>query len=249
MLAATLMLAAAAATIWSTYLHWLPCRGSMFSGTILRGYVYGPDFSDACLRRMDGGLPFPSTPDPGERAPWASELGVAAAALVGLAWLAVALGLRWSLRTKAVAVLPSLATFVVAVVGSVALADVAGGPDDLVPVWLLLTIDVSAVIALIMILAWQPEVGGRSLLRLLVVLWGTTAFGLVHGIVQWGAMTSIYSDANWDVPPGTGYLTGAVLILSAVVTVIMTKSTSHGQRPRPKSEITASQPPVPFRAP
>ena len=52
--------------------------------------------------------------------------------------------------------------------------------------WLLLTIDVSAVIALIMILAWQPEVGGRSLLRLLVVLWGTTAFGLVHGIVQWG---------------------------------------------------------------
>ena len=223
----------------------------MFSGTIVRGYTYGPDFSEACLRRMDGGLPFPSTPDPAEQAPWASELGVAAAALVGLAWLALVLGLRWSLRTKAVAALPSLATFVVAIVGSLALADAARGPDDLLPAWLLLTIDGSAVIALIMILAWQPEVGGRSLMRLLLVLWGSTAFGLVHGIVQWGAMTSFFSDANWDVPPGTGYLTGAVLVISAVLTVIMTNSTSHTQvqRPRPESEIRASQPPTPFIAP
>jgi hypothetical protein len=118
LLMASLMLAAAVATVWSTYLHWLPCRGSMLNGTILRGYDYGSGFSDACLRRMDTGLPFPYPPEPAEVTPWASELGIAAAGLAGLAWLALVLGLPWSLRTKAVAALPTLATFVVALVGA-----------------------------------------------------------------------------------------------------------------------------------
>jgi hypothetical protein len=47
---------------------WLPCRGSMLSYSIVYGYAYiGPDFSDACLRRMDG-----------EQAPWAFERDIAA---------------------------------------------------------------------------------------------------------------------------------------------------------------------------
>jgi hypothetical protein len=42
--------------------------GSMLSDSIVYGYAYiGPDFSDACLRRMDG-----------EQAPWASERDIAA---------------------------------------------------------------------------------------------------------------------------------------------------------------------------
>jgi hypothetical protein len=56
-------------------------------------------------------------------------------------------------------------------------------------------------------------VRGRGLLRLPLVLWRTTAFGMVHAIAQWDAMV-IFSDANWDGPPGTGYLTGATLIIS-----------------------------------
>lgn len=250
LLAATLMLAAAAATVWSTYLHWLPCRGSMFSGSILNGYAYGPDFSDACLRRMDTGLPFPYPPEPAEQTPWASELGVAATALAGVAWLTVVLGLRWSLRTKAVAALPGLATLVVAVVGTLALVDAGRSPDDSLSGWLWVSIEGTAVIALVMMLGWQTEVRGRVLLRLILVLWGTTAFGLVHAGAEYIAMIS-FSDANWDFPPGTGYLTGAVLIISAILTVIMTNSTNHTQvqRPRPESEITASESGVPFNAP
>ena len=53
---------------------------------------------DACLRRMGG--------DISGLAPWTSELGVAATALAGVAWLTLVLGLRWQLRTKAVAVFP-----------------------------------------------------------------------------------------------------------------------------------------------
>ena len=42
----------------------------------------------------------------------------------------------------------------------------------------------------------------------MVVLWGTTAFGAIHTIVEYVIMTN-FSEANWDSPPGTGYLTVA----------------------------------------
>ena len=208
----------------------------MLTGSILRWYAWGPGFSDACLRRMDGGLPFPSTPDPAEQAPWASELGVAATVLAGLAWLTLVLGLRWSLRTKAVAALPSLAAFVVAVVCGVALAGAAPNPDEFLLVRLRFAIDGSAVLALIMILVWQPEVrGGRRLLGLLLVLWGTTAFGFLHAAAEWIAM-GVFSVATWDVPPGTGYLTGATLIISGLLTLLMTlrppQTDNTGERTR-----------------
>jgi len=228
LLTGTLLLASAAASIWSTALHWLPCRGDMLTGSILRWYAWGSGFSDACLRRMDGGLPFPSTPDPDQQASWASELGVAATVLAGLAWLTLTLGLPWSLRTKAVAVLPSMAGFVVALVCGVALASAASNPDEFLLVRLRFAIDWSAVLALIMILVWQPEVReGRRLLRVLLVLWGPTSLGFVHFAAEWVAM-GIFSTATWDVPPGTGYLTGATLLLSGLLTVLITlRSTIH----------------------
>ena len=49
------MLASAGAAAWSTYLHWLPCRGSMLRGSIIYDYAYvGPKFSQACEQRMTG---------------------------------------------------------------------------------------------------------------------------------------------------------------------------------------------------
>ena len=212
-----LMLASAVAAIWSTYLHWLPCRGSMLNSSILSGPTF--DFTAGCLRRMDAGLPFPSTFDVDDQAPWASELGVAGTVLAALAWLTLVFGLRWSLRTKAVAAIPSVAGFVVAVVCGGDLAGVTSYPDEFFLVRLRLAIDGSALLALIMILAWQPEMRGRSLLRLLLVLWGATAFGMVHAAADWIAMG--FFNAGWDVPPGTGYLTGTTLIISGLLTVCM----------------------------
>jgi hypothetical protein len=225
LLAAALLLASAMAVIWSTYLHWLPCRGSMLSATILHGYAYGPDFSDACRRRMDAGAPFPYPPEPAARTPWAAELGVAATGLAGLAWLTLMLGQRWSARAKAVAALPGLATIAAAAVGSAALGEANPGPldylYDYLAGWLWLSIDGAAVLAAIVILTREPEVRGRSLLRLLLALWGCTAFSAVHGGFEYGIMIT-FSDANWDSPPGTGYLTGAVLIISGLLTLIST---------------------------
>jgi hypothetical protein len=179
----------------------------MLLGSIIQGDDYdGVEFSAACLRRMDG--------EPG---PWRS-VKVAAMAVAGVAWLALVLGLRWRLRTKAVAALPSLVTLAVAGAGAIG----AGrGLDDSPLVRLVLTIELLAVVALVAISAWQPEVRGRGVLRLAVVLWGTTAFGVVHVIVEDVIMIN-FSDANWDTPPGTGYLTVATITISAILTVIMT---------------------------
>jgi hypothetical protein len=123
---------------------------------------------DACLRRMDENI--------SELALWTSELGVAATALAGVAWLTLVVGLRWQLRTRAVAALPGLATLVVALAEVMALGVAGHDREDSLPMMLLFSIELAAVVALVAILAWQSEVIGRCLLRLIVVLWGTTAF-------------------------------------------------------------------------
>jgi hypothetical protein len=67
------------------------------SGSII--YDDGRKSSDECWRRMDTGISFtgmgfPYLPDLAEAAPWVSELGTAATVLVGVAWLALVLGMR-----------------------------------------------------------------------------------------------------------------------------------------------------------
>ena len=55
----------------------------------------------------------------------------------------------------------------------------------------------------------------------MVVLWGMTAFGAIHTIAAYVAMI-IFSERDWDDPPGTGYITVAVIAVCAILTVIMT---------------------------
>jgi hypothetical protein len=212
LLTAALMLASAVAAAWSTCLNWLPCQGSM---------------PDECWRRMDAGISFtgvgfPYLPDLAKAPPWVSELGTAATALVGVAWLTLVLGMRWQLKTKAVAALPGLATLVAAYVGTV--DEATDGGYDVMAISLLLAIEGSAVVALLAIGAWQREIPDRVVLRLVVVLWGTTAFGCIHGMADLFTMI-IFSQAIGDTPPGTGYLTVATITISAILTVIMTLRT------------------------
>jgi hypothetical protein len=203
------MLAAAVATGRSTYLYWLPCRGSMLRG-IIQGYGHGK-FSDECSWQMDG--------DNASVMPWTSDLNLVAMALLGVAWLTLVLGLRWQLRTKAVAVLPGVAAVAVALLG-------AAGPDRyewslLLMMGLALIMEVLAVGALLWIVAWQPEVRGRQILRLVIVLWGTTAFGVVHVYIEHVIMIG-FRFSTWNPPPGFGYLIFATITISAILTVIMT---------------------------
>jgi hypothetical protein len=225
LLTAALMLASAAAAAWSTYLYWLPCRGTMLEGTIIQpfsgdGRTYeeyeklDPAVKasmDACLRRMDG--------DISEQAPWTSELLVLAMALVGLAWLALVFCLRWQLRTKAVAALPGLATVVTAL--AIAVTNAEPGEHHA----LLVAVEWFALLALAVIWAWQPEERTRRrFLRIAVALWGTIAFGMYHQMLAYMIMVG-FSERDWDEPPGTGYVTVATITISAVLTAIMTLRT------------------------
>jgi hypothetical protein len=126
--------------------------------------------------------------------------------------------MRWQLRTKAVAALSGPATLVLA--GAAAIGDAGLGQDSSFPGILLVRIELAAVVALVAISAWQPEVHGRRVLRLVVVLWGTTAFGVGHVVAEYAIMIR-FSDTNWDSPPGFGYLTVATITISAMLTAIM----------------------------
>ena len=88
--AGVLLLLGAAAGAGAVREHWLSCRGSMLSGSVLHGYAYGGDFSDACLQAMDNGF---SLVWPDGKDPWRAEaaFGVACALLLALAWTVVVL--------------------------------------------------------------------------------------------------------------------------------------------------------------
>jgi hypothetical protein len=230
------MLAAAAATGWSTYLYWLPCRGSMLKGSVINHYVeLGSKFSSACKQAMDG--------DVALIVPWTSALNLLAMALLGVAWIALVVGLRWQWRTMAVAGLPGLATLAVALAGAATIGDarqaaVRHAEYDGTPVMgLVAFLELLAVIALVWILVWQPEARGRRIaFRLVVVLSGTTAFGFVHVMTEYFTLVS-FGGGNGDAPTGFGYLIFATITISAILTVIMTLFTpKSGADDEPQGE-------------
>jgi len=187
----------------------------MLRGSVINYYVdVGRKFSPGCKQAMDG--------DVALVVPWTSGLNLVAMALLGVAWLTLVVGLRWRWMTKAVAALPGLATFAVAVAGAAAIGDPK--PLEYSPplMALVMFLELLAVVALVWILVWQPEARGRHIgPRLVVVLSGTTAFGFVHLISEYFTMLR-FSGGNGDTPIGYGYLIFATITISAVLTVIMT---------------------------
>lgn len=224
MVTSVLLLASGVAAAWSTYLHWSPCRGALLSYSVLMGYQHGPGpgFSDECLRWMDAGsLPFPSPSDAWEHTQGSAEWAVAAMVLAGSAWLALVLGMRWSVRTKVVALLPGLAVLALAADSAAAAAGTDPRTPDVISGWLGVAPYAAALVALTAIWHWQPEVQGRSFVRVLIVACGVTAFGSVSAIVDYVGMVMFLSAANWDTPPLTGSVTVLSVVASAVLTLML----------------------------
>jgi hypothetical protein len=87
---------------------------------------------------------------------------------------------------------------------------------------LLFNIELAAMVALVAILAWQNP----KLLVAVCCAWWLCS-GVRRPLVPYTRSRSfvamiIFSDRDWDTPPGTGYLTVAVITISAILTVIMT---------------------------
>jgi hypothetical protein len=142
--------------------------------------------------------------------------------LLGVAWLTLVVGLRWRWRIRAVAALPSLATLAFAMAGAAAIGDPK--PFEYTPplMGLVAFLELLVVVALVWILAWQPEARGRHIaLRLVVVLTGITVFGQIHLMIEYFTMLS-FGGGNGDTPTGFGYLIFVTITISAILTVIMT---------------------------
>jgi hypothetical protein len=214
--ATTLLLAATVATARATYLFWLPCRGSMTRGLIFTFDASDASIPDACLQQMDAGTPFPYAPDDASYPTAGPVLAAVAMVLTGLAFLTLVLGMRWRLKTRAVATVPALLSLGLAL--SSVRAALPGAREVAYPSppwWLIL--EVAAVGVLVVVRRWQPEVSSGEMARLTLILWGVTAFGVSHEMVDYMTMSAL-NTWNWDCPPGCGYPTAVAIGVATLAT-------------------------------
>ncbi len=182
----------------------------MLDGTIFARTVTG-DIPEACLRRMDEGFPLVYFPQDVGTVPSASDVGGFAMVLAAASWIVLVLGLRLGRKATWIALTAAVAPTIFAVLNLSAALIPGGGPDAYISGWLWWSVDVVAVVMFLILLGMSHS--RRTLLGLGFVLWGATAFGMGHLFVEFCAMLS-FSDWDWDTPPGTGWITVAVLVIA-----------------------------------
>lgn len=208
----------------ATYLWWLPCRGRMLVGTRL-----GPPYSDsllgeACIDRMNEGTPFPLPTEAALTAPGLLLLSTLTMILTGMAWLAPVASLPVSSTARLGIALPGFALLALAAVGlGTAYGSESWAADALgffleMILHLLVLVSIGALIAL----------RTPGLARFLVVALPVSAFGFFGMVLDYVVMIR-WSDADWDSPPGSGYLTAGLLLLCGLAVLIMT---AWPRRPR-----------------
>lgn len=229
-----LLLLSAVAGAGAVRQHWLACRGSMLSGSVLRGFAYGPDFSDGCLQAMDDGFSFAW---PEGKDPWRPEaaFGVAFALLLALAWFVVVWVNRWSSSTRLLAALPAVLT---AVAGLVTLVGPGGDALNSAYSGLLMLISATAVAALGAI-AVRERPDRKTLVQVALALLAAASLGFFPMMTDYAFMTS-FSDANWDTPPGTGCPTVTVIVLCAVALLALTLVRSPQRTTRDQDLVEAA---------
>lgn len=237
LLSAGLLTAAGVFALVATTLWWAPCRSSMLVGTVLEP-AGAPEFSDRCLVRMDAGTPYP-LPVATDGAPPALYGSVAAAILLAaLAWSValVATSMPRPARWAGLALAASLAALGVAGLRPVS-REVDPSIVGATASWL---IDIVTVVWLACVcrgpVSWSP----RTTIRLMLLLGGASAFGTLRGTVDYGVMIT-WSQANWDVPPGTGYVPAVVLILCGVGVAVVTARGARAERSAPTAEEQVEQ--------
>ncbi|GAB3815298.1 hypothetical protein GCM10028820_12510 [Tessaracoccus terricola] len=209
--AAVLLAVGAALHAVAVWLVWRPCAGSMLNGSILVGYRYPTEFSDACLAAMNDNPIFPML---GNSDGATGLLGTAAALALATAWPAVlpAFGLRgWH---RPVAMLPSLLVITGALLTALGAGDGWSGPGGT----LLLFANLAVPAALVALA--RAGVRGATLGRATVVALAAATPGLISQAAEY-VVAITFSDAFWDKPPGTGWFTSAFCLVAAVVTAAL----------------------------
>lgn len=215
-LAAALIAVGAALEGAAVTLVWRPCAGQMLNGSALQGYRYDSPFTEACATAMDE-APMFVLPQAGDGWLAAGSLGALAGVLLAAAWLVLLPTLQVSRRVKLIAALPGVLSL--GLVGTAtALAVAPGAIDEGIGRFLLLSGELSAAVALFALAL--AGVSGSMLLRYGIVAFAATSVGLFHQLTEYVFAIGL-SDANWDAPPGAGYLTVATCLLAALATAAL----------------------------
>lgn len=207
-----LLFASAAAAAVSVYLLWLPCRGIMWDGTVFAPEVTG-EISEACSRRMDEGWPFVYFPQDVGLVPTASQVGGLAMVLATASWIVLVLGLRLGMEITRIALVAAVAPTILAVVSWSAAFNPGSGLDFFISGGLWMSVDVAAVLLFLVLCGANRDLSSGTLVGLAFVLWGATAFGGAHFLVEFFTMVA-FNEYNWDTPPGTGWMIVAVLLIA-----------------------------------
>ncbi len=223
LISAILLLISAGVGGWSTYLYWLDCQGGMLDGTIFDDNRRASAMPHACFPRMDGGMPFL----PNGRAGPAQGAAASAAVsllLASMAWVPLLLGLRWSPRTRYAAAVPGAVALLL--LGTALIGEtVFGQPQDAL---LGGAVHILALLGLVAAAYVYTEDRSRwAVVRLVLLASAAGGFRAVQLYFDYAFMMSV-STVNWDVPPGTGYLTILALAVAALGVAVITVSRRFG---------------------
>jgi hypothetical protein len=182
---------------------------------MLVGTILAPGEADIpaeCFVRMDQGLPLESRI--AEAPALVHDLSALALLAGALAWLLLVVGPGWG-RTERGRMIP-----VAPALGLAALcARLPELADRLTVTAALLIVDVAILLAA-SVLVQRAVRGDRVMLRAWIPLLAVGALGFVARALDFAVMTG-WSQLNWDVTPGTGYLGAAALVLAAAVMALI----------------------------
>lgn len=237
LLSAALLATGAALQGAATWLYWQPCPSPWLEGSLIRGFTYTLG-TEACAVAMDQHTGF-VLPTPAAGWTTMGSLGAASAVVLALAWLVVLPALRTRVYVTLLASLPGIVAIWAAIASTLASLDPMAGPEAW-PGDLFYLLDVVTVVALVALCT--SGVTGRHLTRAAIVLVAATSPGRLHQVADY-FVSCMVSDANWDSPPGTGFLTVFWCFLSAIATAVLWWRSGHWARSSaPSSTVVDSGP-------
>ena len=135
-------------------------------------------------------------------------------------WIVLVLGLRLSRGNTFIALIAALAPTALAVLNWAAAMQPGSGVDNYISGWLWISVDAVALVVFLVLCVRNSDrnsgLDSGTLAGCAFVLWGATAFGLGHLLMDLFAMVA-FNDNNWDTPPGTGWISVAVLVIAGSV--------------------------------
>jgi hypothetical protein len=199
-----LVLAGGCTALW-TRRHWVACDAD-------------PSASD-CLVLRDESYDLPVGMAAGQPVLADALLVVAAALLLGLAWLTVLDWARASAARMVVAVMIALQPVLVAAVEVLQLA--TSSPVLLTAAgWLTWPAEM-LVIPLLLGAGWILDEAPGQVVRLMLLAWAVTSFGPLHHFVDY-VLSSVLLDGLGARPPGLGYVTAFTQVGCGLLVLVAT---------------------------